>query len=101
LGGQSVGSKPNQDGVSWKCDVASDSKEKCKCAKQPSDCSEEIALLNKASKYKRVNSHILAFGFSDNTKELFWRVEKDKEELVNDEEFDLLKWFFGSRILSN
>mmetsp|Transcript_10686 Transcript_10686/g.9403 ORF Transcript_10686/g.9403 Transcript_10686/m.9403 type:complete len:149 (+) Transcript_10686:488-934(+) len=63
--------------------------------------SKEVQLiLNQASKYKRVNNSILAFGFSERTNEIFSKVDNDKEELENDEEFDLLKWFFGSKALS-
>ena len=53
---------------------------------------ESLILLSQASKYKRVNNYILAFGFSIKTKELFLKAEKDKEEIVNDEEFDLIKY---------
>ena len=56
---------------------------------------EAKMILRQVSKYKRVNNSILAFGFTERTKEIFSKAENEKEELENDEEFDLLKWFFG------
>lgn len=51
--------------------------------------------LNEISKYKTIKNKILAFGFSDQNKDTFWRIEKEKEDVVLDEEFNLLKWFFS------
>jgi hypothetical protein len=48
--------------------------------------------LSQASKYKRVNNYVLAFGFSNQTKQLFVKAERDKVEIINDEEFDLLRY---------
>lgn len=62
--------------------------------------SQASLFLAQASRYKHINNHILAFGFTANTKQLFSRVEKDKEEMVSEEDFDLLKWFFGRNLIN-
>ncbi|CAI2364454.1 unnamed protein product [Moneuplotes crassus] len=63
---------------------------------------EAKSILAQASRYKRVNNFILAFGFSENASlqtrsMLFTKTENEKEELENDEDFDLIKWFFGAK----
>lgn len=61
---------------------------------------DQKVYLSQISKYKMINNHVLAFGVRDNNKEMFCKVDKEREELIADEDFDLLKWFFGTKKLN-
>jgi hypothetical protein len=85
----------NNSGNVEKTDGLQPNKDSCECAKQ--NKYDAYLSVIQVGRFKHINNPILAFGFTQNSKQLFWKVEKDREEIVNEEDFDLLKWFFGSK----
>ena len=72
-----------------------DTKKQEQFEKEKEIVNDHKQFLNEISKYKVIKNKILAFGFSDQNKDIFWRIEKEKEDVILDEEFNLLKWFFS------
>ena len=72
-----------------------DAKKQEQFEKEKEIVNDHKQFLNEIHKYKAIKNKILAFGFTEKNKDIFWRVDREKEDVILEEEFNLLKWFFS------